>query len=399
MNKVIILVFSALILFCCNQPQVGEHREMNTIPIPGAWQLDSYLPLLQGKQIGLVVNPSSTISDRHLVDTLAELRVNIKTIFAPEHGFRGEADPGQKIENSIDQKTGIPVISLYGKHRQPTPKEMADLDVVVFDIQDVGLRFYTFISTMHYVMQACAENHKSFIVLDRPNPNGYYVDGPVLDSAFQSFVGMHPIPMIHGLTVGELARMINGEGWLGNMSCSLTVIPVKYYDHSTRYSLPVKPSPNLPNDRSIQLYASLCLFEPTKMSIGRGTLFPFQVIGFPDSSFGEFSFTPRSIPGMATHPKYEEKQCFGVDLRTNDSISSFTLSYLLKFYHRFNDESFFTNPHFFDLLAGTDQMRKQLLAGYNEKAIRKTWQPALEKYLKMRKKYLLYPDVTNPLKP
>jgi uncharacterized protein YbbC (DUF1343 family) len=363
------------------------------LPTPAAYQINDYIDLLQDKNVGLVVNPTSEVNGVHLVDTLLSLGINIKAIMAPEHGFRGEADAGQSIDNGVDERTGIPIISLYGDHKKPTKADLADLDIVIFDIQDVGLRFYTYISTMHYVMEACAEFNTQFMVLDRPNPNGYYIDGPVLEMEFQSFVGMHPIPIVHGLTVGELALMINGEGWLGSEKCDLKVIKMSNYSHQDRYSLPVKPSPNLPNDRSIELYASLCLLEPTLVSIGRGTAYPFQVIGYPDKLFGEFSFTPESIPGMSTYPKLEDVTCYGKDLRTAELMDGFNLNYLLDSYHKVNkSDSFFTSPNFFDKLAGTESLRIQIIAEENEATIRQSWQPKLEAYKTLRRQYLLYPD-------
>ncbi|MEM1137906.1 MAG: DUF1343 domain-containing protein, partial [Bacteroidota bacterium] len=257
----------------------------------GAAQFDKYIPQLSAKRVALVVNHTSQIGNTHLLDTLIAQEINVQKVFAPEHGFRGEADAGAKINNSTDSKTGIPVVSVYGKKKKPSSEDLEGVDIIIFDIQDVGARFYTYISTMHYMMEACAENGKEMLVLDRPNPNGDYIAGPIREEGFSSFVGMHPIPIVHGLTVGELAQMINGEGWLeGSKKCKLTVIPVANYDHNIKYSLPIPPSPNLPNDIAVRLYPSLCLFEATMMSIGRGTDFPFQVIGYPDSIYGEFTF-------------------------------------------------------------------------------------------------------------
>ena len=384
----ILMVFTLLFTSCEAQTNAPTDKVQ-----PAAYQLNQYVDLLEGKRIGMVVNPTSEIAGTHLVDTLRALDINITRIFAPEHGFRGTADAGEKIDNSIDSKTGIKIISLYGSHRKPTADDLKDIDVVIFDIQDVGLRFYTYISTMHYVMEACAENNKQMIVLDRPNPNGYYVDGPVLDLKYQSFVGMHAIPIVHGLTVGELALMINNEQWLSTGKCELKVIKMDHYSHIDRYSLPVKPSPNLPNDRSIQLYASLCLLEPTLVSIGRGTTYPFQVFGYPDQEFGSFAFTPESINGMSKYPKYEDKTCYGTDLRRVDLQDGFNLEYLLSAYLSLGvADSFFTSPSFFDKLAGTNQLRTQMLAGASEAEIRDGWEPALKEFMMLRKKYLLYPD-------
>ena len=357
----------------------------------GAERTDQYLPLLKGKRVALVVNQTSVIGKKHLVDSLVAAGVNITLIYAPEHGFRGEADAGAHISNATDSKTGLPIFSLYGKNKKPSAEQLSNVDVLLFDIQDVGARFYTYISTMHYVMEAAAENNKSVLVLDRPNPNGYYVDGPVLNPKYRSFVGMHPIPVVHGLTVGELAGMINGQKWLeGGRTCKLTVIPVKNYTHKTRYSLPVKPSPNLPNDLAIQVYPSICLFEGTNVSVGRGTPTPFQVIGSPFYKKKDFSFTPQSVPG-ATNPPHLNQVCYGYKLTDKDVQGKFTLAYLLDFYRNSTgQDKFFTN--FFTSLAGNTELKEQIIAGKSEAEIRASWQPALHAYKKMRKQYLRYPD-------
>ena len=358
--------------------------------ILGAARTDMYLQEINGKKVGLLINHTSMVGEVHLIDFLLQKGISIEKIFAPEHGFRGKADAGEKIDNEIDPKTGIPVVSIYGKNRKPTSEMLAGLDMVIFDIQDVGTRFYTYISSMHYMMEACAENEVKMIVFDRPNPNGHYIDGPIREAEFKSFVGMHPIPVVHGLTVGELAGMINGERWLeGGLKCDLQVIAMDNYNHSDEYPLPVKPSPNLPNDHSIYLYPSLCFFEGTKMSIGRGTHFPFQVIGYPDEKFGKFSFTPESIDGMAKHPRLEGQECFGVDLRHANRPDKLDLNYVIEFYKLWEDEeSFFTN--YFNTLAGTDELRKQIEEGVSEDEIRKSWLSDLEKYKSMRRRYLLY---------
>lgn len=360
----------------------------------GAERSDLYLPLLTGKKIGLVVNHTSKVDEQHLLDFLLGNEIGVKKIFSPEHGFRGDADAGEKVDDQRDEKTGIPVISLYGENKKPTADQLMDLDALVFDIQDVGVRFYTYISTLHYVMEACAENGKDLLILDRPNPNGDYIAGPVLKPGFQSFVGIHPIPVVHGCTVGELAQMINGEGWLGSHAkCKLTVIPVKNYTHETRYSLPVKPSPNLPNDLSIRLYPSLCFFEATSASIGRGTYFPFQVIGYPDKRFGCFQFTPESIEGMSKNPKQLGKVCHGVDLRKEGLNHQFKLSYFLDFYHQFESEQeFLTRERWFNLLAGNDQLLEDIRAGKSLQDIESSWGDELDQYQSIRKRYLLYPD-------
>ncbi|WP_210486190.1 exo-beta-N-acetylmuramidase NamZ family protein [Rufibacter aurantiacus] len=360
--------------------------------LTGAQQTELYLPYLQGKRVGMVVNQTSTIGKTHLVDTLLTRGVKITMIFAPEHGFRGDADAGAHINNSTDPKTGIPILSLYGKNKKPSAEMLKDVDVLLFDIQDVGVRFYTYSSTMHYVMEACAEQNKPMLLLDRPNPIGYLVDGPVLKTPFKSFVGMNTIPIAHGLTLGEYALMINGEKWLQNgVQAQVKTIPVKGYTHKMFYSLPIKPSPNLPNDQSIRLYPFLCLFEGTTVSQGRGTQTPFQVIGAPYYPDKSFAFTPVPIPGMSMDPPYKNQVCYGKDLTKLQLKENFTLSYLLDFYQKSGQkEKFFNN--FFKSLAGTDELQKQIMAGMSEKEIRASWKPELEAYKKMRKQYLLYPD-------
>ncbi|RSK44110.1 exo-beta-N-acetylmuramidase NamZ family protein [Hymenobacter rigui] len=359
----------------------------------GADQFDKYLPLLKGKRVGVVVNQTARVGSSFLVDTLLAKGVGVKVIFGPEHGFRGEAADGATIKDGKDARSGLPALSLYGTTKKPTPEMLKDIDVLLFDIQDVGARFYTFISTMHYVMEAAAEQNKEVLVLDRPNPNGWYVDGPVLEPAFKTFVGMHPIPVVHGLTVGELARMINGEKWLaGGKQCKLTVIPVAGYTHSTRYELPVRPSPNLPTAHSVALYPSLCLFEGTDVSVGRGTAMPFEVIGAPTQpSTRPYSFTPSPNPG-STSPPQNGKLCYGQDLRQVGDIG-FTLKYLLDYYQQStNKEKFFLSDRGFDRLMGNATVRQQIMAGKSEAEIRQGWEPGLTAYKAMRKKYLLYPD-------
>ncbi len=365
----------------------------NTI-VTGAEQSQEYLPLLKNKRVGMVVNNTSVAGDVHLVDFLLSKNIQIEKIFAPEHGFRGNASAGAKIVDGVDTKTGITVLSLYGKTRKPTPEHLKNLDIIIFDIQDVGCRFYTYISTMHLVMEACAENGIPLLILDRPNPNGDYVAGPIRKPEFKSFVGMDPIPIVHGLTVGELAQMINGEKWLKNgVECDLSVVKVKNYTHSTKYELPVRPSPNLPNYRSIRLYPSLCFFEATSVSVGRGTDFPFQVLGGLQPNLGDFVFTPRSIPHVAVNPLNLGKKCYGVDLRELKEIPTFTLKYFLDFYSKYkNKEAFLTREKWLNKLAGTDDLIAQIRAGEKENEIVKSWQPELEHYKSIRKKYLLYPD-------
>ncbi len=360
---------------------------------PGIFQYEEYLPLLENKKVALVANQASVIDSVHLLDFLLSKDVNVVKVFALEHGFRGNIDRGQHFSTEIDKKTGTPIVAMYGKNRKPKAEQLSDIDVIIFDIQDVGVRFYTYISSMHLLMEACAENNKKLIILDRPNPLGFYVDGPVLKSDFKSFVGMHTVPVVHGLTVGELALMINGEKWLKNgIQCDLKIIKAKNYKHSDKWHLKIKPSPNLPNDKAILLYPSLCFFEATEISIGRGTLFPFQVIGYPDTSFGKFCFVPEDIPGMQINPVQEGKKCYGTDLRnTEDTL--FTVKYLIEFYNKFPDKSkFITHKRWFNLLAGNSELYNQIMSGLSEKEIRKTWQKDLTKYKKIRKKYLLYTD-------
>ncbi len=374
------------------QPTAKPKKE-KTLTL-GAEQTEKYLPYLKEKKVALVVNQTSRIKNIHLVDSLVSLGINIQHIFAPEHGFRGKADAGEHVKNGIDTKTGLPIISLYGKNKKPHKEQLENIDIVLFDIQDVGVRFYTYISTMHYVMEACAEQQVPFIVLDRPNPNGHYVAGPVLDLRFQSFVGMHPIPIVHGLTIGELAHMINDEGWLKNkVKCNLTVVKCKNYTHKTPYILPIKPSPNLPNDLSIKLYPSLCLLEPTEVSVGRGTYTPFQIVGTTNSQGGSFKFIPKSIEGMSKYPKHQDKTCYGVDFRNEKVIPQFTVKYLVEYYQQSSTQKdFFTSESFFNKLAGTDQLLKQVKDGWSAEKIEESWQEALKDYLLLRKQYLIYEE-------
>jgi len=387
MFKLIGLVILILSIESCS---VAE----NSIIVTGAEQSQEYLPLLKNKKVGMVVNNTSVVGDVHLVDFLLSKNIEIEKIFAPEHGFRGDASAGAKIVDGVDAKTGINVFSLYGKTRKPTPEHLKNLDIIIFDIQDVGCRFYTYISTMHLVMEACAENGIPLLILDRPNPNGDYIAGPIRKPEFKSFVGMDPIPIVHGVTVAELAKMINGEKWLKDgVQCDLTIVKVKNYTHSTKYELPVRPSPNLPNYRSVRLYPSLCFFEATSVSVGRGTDFPFQALGGLQPNLGDFVFTPRSIPHVAVNPLNKDKKCYGVDLRELNEIPTFTLKYFLDFYSKYeNKEEFLTREKWLNKLAGTDDLIAQIRAGKNEKEILESWQPELEKYKTLRKKYLLYPD-------
>lgn len=363
--------------------------------IMGANQMDDYLPLLKNKNIGIVGNQTSVVFNKsghtHLVDSLVALDLTVNTVLSPEHGFRGTASAGESVDSEVDKKTGIPIVSLYGDHKKPTAQDLENIEVLVFDIQDVGLRFYTYISTLHYIMEAAAENDVKVIVLDRPNPNGHYIDGPILEEKHSSFIGMHPVPVVHGMTIGEYAQMINGEKWLKKgIQADLTVIKMKNYTKGQTYSLPIKPSPNLPNDKSINLYSSLCFFEGTNVNAGRGTDLPFQVFGSPelDSDYFDFEFTPVSNEG-AKDPKHENTLCYGRNLQHHDYLEKINLDWLIEAYqHTANKEKFFID--FFEKLAGTDTLRKQIEDGKSAKEIRKSWKKGLEEYDEMRNDYLLY---------
>lgn len=399
----ILLVTTALMgifqtAWCCRQifSRVEVINRTDQDVELGAEQLSTYLPKLEGKRVAIVANHTSLINKRHLVDTLRSRKVNIVKVFAPEHGFRGAGDAGEKIASGKDEKTGLPVVSLYGDNKKPTAAQLTGVDIVVYDIQDVGARFYTYISTLSYVMEACAEQKIPVLVLDRPNPNGHYIDGPVLDPKFSSFVGMHPVPIVHGMTVGEYAQMVNGEGWLkGKIKCDLTVIPCKGWAHKEYYEITVPPSPNLKNMNAIYLYPSLCLFEGTLVSVGRGTPNPFEMIGFPGGKEGKHRFTPKSGPG-SKQPMYENQECRGFDLQgfgenfVRDSKMIY-LFWIMNLYKTAPDQSKFFN-NFFDKLAGTDALRLQIIAGKSEEEIRASWQPGLKKFAEMRKKYLLYAE-------
>lgn len=365
-----------------------ENQKIEEV-ITGAQQLHVLLPILKNKRVALVVNNTSMVGKNHLVDTLKNLGINIIKIFGPEHGFRGTAADGELVNDSIDLKTSIPIVSLYGKNRKLTSKQIADVDVVVFDIQDVGTRFYTYISTMHYVMETCAETKKKLIILDRPNPNAY-VDGPINETPFKSFVAMHPIPIAHGLTVGELAHMINGEGWLTNkLKCDVEIITLKNWKHSDAYSLPVKPSPNLPNDQAIRMYPFVCLFEGTVISLGRGTPHPFQVLGNPELKTMAYQFTPVTIKGVAQNPPHENKLCYGMDLRNVSIERKIDLKYLFLFYKAYPDKEKFFTPYF-DILAGNTKLKQQIKDGLTEEQIRNSWKKDIDLYMEKRSKYLLY---------
>lgn len=362
----------------------------------GASRMQGYLPLLKGKNIAVVANQSSVINKTHLVDSLLSLGITIKKVFCPEHGFRGIVDAGEKVKSEKDEKTGLSIISLYGKNKKPTAEQLKDVDIVLFDIQDVGVRFYTYLSTLHYVMEACAESNKTLIVLDRPNPNGYYIDGPVLENEFKSFLGLHPVPIVYGLTIGEYAQMINGEGWLKNgVKCKLNVITSENYTHKDFYELPIKPSPNLPNMASVYLYPSLGLFEGTVVSVGRGTDLPFQIIGHPTLQKTNYSFTPQPKTG-ATDPKYKGQVCNGYNLTDfgSEYIKNYKkiyLFWLVGTYQNTPDKTTFFDQNF-NFHAGNATLQKQIKDGVGEEEIRKSWQEGIKKFKVIRKKYLLYPD-------
>jgi uncharacterized protein YbbC (DUF1343 family) len=394
-------VFKLFTLIACliSITATGQsRRDKDSGIIPGADRTELYVDYLRGKNIGMVVNQTSVIGKNLIpsVDSLLKSGINIKKIFGPEHGFRGDASNGATVNDSSDPKTGLPVISLYGKHYKPTPADLKGLDLMIFDVQDVGARFYTYISTLHYVMEACAENNIELMILDRPNPNGFCIDGPVLDTAYRSFVGMHPIPIAHGMTIAEYAQMINGEGWLKNhLQCKLKIIKVANYKHSDKYVLPVNPSPNLNTNQSVLLYPSLCLFEGTVLSVGRGTYNPFVQVGHPLLK-GKYTykFTPVSIPGMSEDPPQKSQVCYGIDLKNYNTdvlraTGKLNLTWLIELYKAYPDKSHFFNAYF-TKLAGTDKLKKQIEAGESEQQIRNSWEPALSKYKTMRRKYLLY---------
>mgnify|MGYP006106069655 CR=1 FL=1 len=376
-RQIFLLIF-CLLLFSC---QKEEKLKL------GAERTENYLALLKEKRVAVVGNQTSMIGNIHLVDSLLNLGIDVVKVFSPEHGFRGKADAGAKIENGIDLKSGLPIISLYGENKKPENKQLEGINILLFDIQDVGVRFYTYISTLHYVMEAAGENNIKVIVLDRPNPNGHYIDGPIRENRFKSFVGMHPVPIVHGMTIGEYAKMINGEDWI-TKRCNLTVIEMKNYTHDMSYDLPIKPSPNLPNFRSINLYPSLCLFEGTTVSIGRGTNYPFQHFGAPYFE-SNYSFTPKSVEG-SKYPKHENIKCFGTDLRfQEDYLTTINLNWLIKSYKDCtNKEKFFNN--FFDKLSGTDKLRLQIIAGESSERIKASWKDEILQFKEIRAKYLIY---------
>jgi uncharacterized protein YbbC (DUF1343 family) len=386
--------FILLVCISCTA-QVRTESSSEEIII-AANRTESYLPLLEGKKVGIVGNQTSVIfkpegQHIHLVDSLLKHNVSVKKVFAPEHGFRGTADAGEIIKDGIDTKTSLPIISLYGNQKKPKPEHLEDLDIIIFDIQDVGARFYTYISTLHYIMEACAENNIKLLVLDRPNPNGYYIDGPVLEKEFKSFVGMHPIPVVHGLTIGEYAQMINREKWLKDgVQCELNVIKMDNYKVGEAYDLPIKSSPNLPNSKSINLYPSLCFFEGTNVNAGRGTSMQFQIFGSPflDPSVFDYEFTPVPNSG-AKYPKHENQLCFGKNLQNHKDLDYLNLDWLLQAYHHTQDKSSFFND-FFNKLAGNSSLQRQIQQGKTAEKIRESWQTDLEAYKVKIKPYLLY---------
>ncbi|RZM29764.1 MAG: DUF1343 domain-containing protein [Pedobacter sp.] len=384
--------------------QTNNHKTNASGIITGAEQTGQYVPYLKNKRVGMVVNPTSVIGKETVVDSLLKVGIKITKIFGPEHGFRGDASAGIAVDDAVDAKTGIKAVSLYGKHEKPTAEDLADLDIVVFDIQDVGVRFYTYINTLQRVMEACAENNKELLILDRPNPNGFYIDGPILDPKLTSGIGMQPIPVVHGLTVAEYAQMLNGEGWLkGKVKCKIKIIKVANYNHDMPYELPVKPSPNLNTQQSIMLYPTLCLFEGTYLNLGRGTLFPFTVLGAPAlKGKYSFSFTPKGIKGMAESPLHKDSLCYGLDLRNYDIANirkekALHLQWLIELYQTYPKKADFFNHKLskqmnnIDKLIGVSEFKDQIIAGKSEQEIRASWEPGLSRYKTMRKKYLLYP--------
>jgi len=384
MKKIYIVLFITLLFSGVLDAQV----------VTGAERLQRYVPLLLRKNVALLANQTSVVDKTHLLDTLISVGVEVKKIFTPEHGFRGNADAGEKVLDGKDVRTGIPIISLYGKHKKPTKCDMEGIDIVVFDIQDVGVRFYTYISTLHYVMEACVENNVKLFVLDRPNPNAFYIDGPVLENEHKSFVGMHNVPVVYGMTIGEYAKFINGEYISKSVGeCDLEIIELKRWNHQTRYKLPIKPSPNLPNYESVLLYPSLCFFEGTVVSAGRGTKTPFQIFGAPNMTKTDFSFIPQSIDGACKYPKFQNMKCNGVNLKGKGSkiyrTKQLNLDYLIFAYENTPNKSVFFNP-FFEKLAGTSILRKQIMEGLTAEEISASWREDIEKFKMIRKKYLLY---------
>ena len=397
-NILTILSLMALTVACAQREPSGSAMAAasETVLRTGAERMEQYLPQLAGKRVALCGNQTSVVGKTHLVDTLLSRKVNLVKLFCPEHGFRGQAEAGATVASGKDPLTGLPVVSLYGKNKKPTAEQLAGVEVILFDLQDVGCRFYTYISTLHYVMEAAAENGVKVIVLDRPNPNGFYVDGPVLEPQYKSFVGMHPVPVVYGMTIGEYARMINGEKWLANgVQCDLEVVTLEGYTHETRYELPVAPSPNLQNKKAILFYPSLCFFEGTNVSVGRGTDHPFEMYGAPGLLGGDYTFTPHAIPGVSENPPFKDQECRGELLASVcidwNAPGRLNLFFLLNAYHNYPDKAnFFLKNNFFDKLAGTAVLRQKIVAGATEEEIRASWQPALDEFKSLRAKYLLY---------
>lgn len=398
--SIFILVFQVAFACSSNPSNVEVTSDQSAIEeeeiVIGNQQMKLYLPMLEGKKIGFVGNHTSLVGDVHLVDSLLTLGVDVVKVFSPEHGFRGTADAGEKVNNEIDEITKLPIISLYGNNKKPSVEQLKGVDVILFDIQDVGVRFYTYISTLHYVMEAAAELNIPVVVLDRPNPNGHYIAGPILEKKYKSFVGLHPVPVVHGMTIGEYAQMINGEKWLkGSDECNLTVVPCENYNHKNEYSVSVPPSPNLPNMNSIYLYPSLCFFEGTPISVGRGTEAPFQQFGHPEFTKFDYSFTPSPTVG-AKKPKLNGEKCFGIDLTDKAQVNArnwkkLDLSYLIECYNLYpNKDKFFTN--FFNLLAGNSSLKEAIKAGKSASEIEASWEPGLSEYRLLRKKYLIYQE-------
>lgn len=412
-----VLLFVLVMISCASKMKddksVSENNsqhhliQKDSTIVVGANQTETYLPLLAGKRVGIVANQTSVVFKKivtlpeapnndnytHLVDSLISLNIDVKKVFSPEHGFRGSADAGETVKDGIDTKTNLPLVSLYGKNKKPSEEQLKNLDIIIFDIQDVGVRFYTYISTLHYIMEACAEQGIPVLILDRPNPNGHYIDGPTLEIKNKSFLGMHPIPLVHGMTIGEYAHMINGEKWLENAAkCEITIIPVKNYSHNTFYSLPIRPSPNLPNDQSIKLYPSLGLFEGTNINAGRGTEFQFQRYGAPflDENILKFSYTPIANFG-AKYPKHKNVVCYGKDLKDEVLNGVMTLKWVIEAYGNSTDKSLFFNTTNFTKHAGTNILQKQIESGLTEKEIKATWKNGLEAFKKVRAQYLIYP--------
>lgn len=395
MKPINCIILLTLIIFNSCKVQLTKNEPQQILT--GAEQTNKYIPLLQDKSVAVVANHTTNINGAHLVDSLLNLGVDIVKIFSPEHGFRGTADAGEHVKNYVDKKTGLPVISLYGSSKKPKLSDLDNIDLVVFDLQDVGVRFYTYISTMHYVMEACAEKNVKLLILDRPNPNGFYVDGPILDTSFSSFVGMHPVPIVHGMTNAEYAQMINGQRWLkGGLQCDLSFIACANYTHDSLYLLPVNPSPNLQNMLSVYLYPSLGFFEGTSLSVGRGTDFPFQVFGGPDLRNVEFTFTPRSIDGASKYPKHQNKTCYGVDLRDIDIKQlllnkRINLEWLLFGYENVNNKEVFFNTFFYNI-SGNKTLKEKITQGKTAEEIRASWQQGINEFKIVRKKYLIYKD-------